>query len=513
MKAAALYRKGETHREPFLDRARQCAELTIPTLLPPSGHTPTADLPTPYQGLGARGVNNLASKSLLTLFPANTPLFRLAVDDYTLEQLTQQEGQRASVEQEFSRIERAVTGEMEAKAIRPRLFEALKLLVVTGNALVYITPENRIRTFRIDSYVVKRDPTGNIKWIVVQEKVMFAALPDKTKTALNEHESREGEKAYEDHDEVTLYTYVRREGNRMVVHQECDDIEVDGSKGSYPVEKSPWIAARWTTNANEDYGRGLVEEYIGDLISLEGFSQALLEGGAAAARLLFLVRPSGVTDKEDLANAPNGEFVDGDMNDVQALQVNKASDFTVPFQMVGRIEERLSAAFLLNSSIQRSGERVTAEEIRYMARELEDTLGGVYSILSQELQLPIVVRYMFNMQREKRLPDLPEGVVTPQIVTGLDALGRGQDINKLQQFLDLAGRLGPQAMAAISPVDALTRMAAALGIDSKGLVKTPQELADEQQRAQNNAMMTAGVPNAVGAAGRMMEAQNAPPQA
>lgn len=53
------------------------------------------------------------------------------------------------------------------------------------------------------------------------------------------------------------------------------------------------------------------------------------------------------------------------------------------------IESRLSYAFMLNSAVQRSGERVTAEEIRYVANELEDTLGGIYSILSQELQLPL----------------------------------------------------------------------------------------------------------------------------
>lgn len=47
---------------------------------------------------------------------------------------------------------------------------------------------------------------------------------------------------------------------------------------------------------------------------------------------------------------------------------------------------------LLNSAVQRNGERVTAEEIRYVAGELEDTLGGVYSLLSQELQLSLIRR-------------------------------------------------------------------------------------------------------------------------
>ena len=504
--AASLYKHGENERTQFLMRARQCAELTLPALLPPDGHSSSSELPTPYQGLGARGVNNLASKSLITLFPANTPLFRLAIDDYTLEQLTQQEGQRANVESEFARIERSVTGEMEGKAARPKLFEALKHLIVTGNALLYVDQDNTLRVFRLDSYIVERDCIGNIKHIVVHEKIMFDALPDKTQASLREDAAIK----YEGTDEVSLYTVVWREGKRMKVQQEVADKVVDGSQGSYPVDKSPWIACRWTSIADEDYGRGLVEEYIGDLISLEGLSQALLEGASAAARLLFLVRPSGVTDKEDLANAPNGEFVDGDVNDVATLKMDKAADFRVPYDLMMRLTERLSSAFLLNSSVQRPGERVTAEEIRYMARELEDTLGGVYSILSQELQLPLVVRYMFNMQKQKRLPELPEGVVSPMIVTGFDALGRGQDIMKLQQFLQAAQQLGPQAMGSINMGDALTRMAAALGIDTKGLVKTPQEIADEQQQAQNNAMMQAGTAPAVQAAGRMMEQANAP---
>jgi hypothetical protein len=85
-------------------------------------------------------------------------------------------------------------------------------------------------------------------------------------------------------------------------------------------------------------------------------------------------------------------------------------------------------AFLLNSAIQRNAERVTAEEIRYMAQELEAALGGIYSTLSQEFQLPFVTRVMFQMERQKKLPVLPEGLVKPAIITGVEALGRGNDV-------------------------------------------------------------------------------------
>ena len=67
-------------RELFLERGRDCAQFTIPTLIPDEGHTSTSRFNTPYQGIGARGVNNLASKLLLTLLPPNAPFFRFSIE-------------------------------------------------------------------------------------------------------------------------------------------------------------------------------------------------------------------------------------------------------------------------------------------------------------------------------------------------------------------------------------------------------------------------------------------------
>lgn len=96
------YEKLETERTPFLDRARECSKLTLPTLVPDSGHSASSKFYTPFQGIGARGVNNLASKLLLALVPPNSPFFRLTVDDFKLQELTQQEGARAEVEEALS---------------------------------------------------------------------------------------------------------------------------------------------------------------------------------------------------------------------------------------------------------------------------------------------------------------------------------------------------------------------------------------------------------------------------
>jgi len=500
MTCGAVYAQLETRRQPFLDRARDCAELTIPSLLTRDTHSSHSRLLTPWQGIGARGVNNLASKLLIALLPPNAPFFRLSIDDFALEELTQQEGMRAKVEEGLNRIERSIMNEVEASAIRVGGFEALKQLLVTGNVLLYLPKEGGVRVFRLDRFVVRRDPMGNVLEIITKESVSVETLDDKVKEMvlgkMNEDSSTRNKN-------VDLFTHVYRVDNKWKVYQEVKGIRIPSSEGSYPLDKSPWIPVRFTKIDGEDYGRGYVEEYLGDLKSLEGLTQSIVEGSAAASKVLFLVNPNGVTDMAELAESDNGAFVEGMATDVSTIQLQKYNDFRVSLETVTQINERLSFAFLLNSAVQRSGERVTAEEIRYMANELESALGGIYSILSQEFQLPLVKRLMFQMERQKRLPTLPEGVVQPVIVTGLEALGRGNDLSKLQMFFEAAASIA-QLPPEIVKSDALLRTGAALGIDMKGLVKSEEELQEEMMMAQQQAMMSQVVDKGTGPAVNQM---------
>lgn len=494
------YARLESARRTFLDRARECAELTIPSLLPKDGHSSASRLPTPWQGIGARGVNNLASKLLLALLPPNAPFFRLSIDDFTLEKLTQQEGMRAKVEEGLNRIERSVMNEIETNAIRVGGFEALKQLLVAGNVLIYLPKEGGVRIFRLDRFVVKRDPMGNVLEMITKESVSPETLPDEIKAIIADSEGADKDTSKS----VDMYTHIYREGNKWQVYQEIKGQKIPGTEGSYPLDKSPWIPIRFTKIDGEDYGRGYVEEYLGDLKSLEGLSQAIVEGSAAAAKVLFMVNPNGVTDMAQLAGADNGAFVEGTQADVSTLQLQKFNDFRVALETMNTINERLSFAFLLNSAVQRSGERVTAEEIRYMANELESALGGIYSILSQEFQLPLVKRIMFQMERSKKLPTLPEGTVEPVIVTGMEALGRGNDLNRLDQFIAVVQQI-PDAAGMINWNDYLTRRGTALGIDMKGLVKSDEQVQAEQQQAQQMAMMQQAMNPAIQAGGKIVQ--------
>lgn len=467
-------------RDAFLTRARNCAELTIPTLMPRDGHNSSSHFDTPYQSVGARGVNNLASKLLMTLLPPNEPFFRLTIDDYDLVELGGEA--RGQVEEALARIERSAIQEIESRAIRVPAFEAIKQLIVSGNALVHLPPKGGMKVFRLDRFGIQRDSMGNLLKIIVKETIAFDALPSEVQEALIENPDYQQKDSKE---ECDLYTCIKREGKVFKVHQEVYGIIVPKSMGSYPEDKLPWMALRFIAIDGEDYGRGFVEEYIGDVRSLEALTKAIVEGSAASAKLLFMVRPNGTTKIRSLADSPNGGIISGDANDVTTLQANKFNDFRVAQETMNTITERLSFAFLLNSSVQRNAERVTAEEVRYMAQELETALGGIYSVLSQEFQVPLVNLLLNKMQKEKKMPKFPKDTLKPQIVTGLEALGRGQDLNKLSAFLQYLQPLGAEVISSQMNIDDyISRLAASLGIDTQGLIKSPEQKQQEQQMAQ-----------------------------
>ena len=257
----------------------------------------------------------------------------------------------------------------------------------------------------------------------------------------------------------------------------------------------------------EDYGRSYVEELYGDLMSAEELTKAIVQGGMIAARLLWLVNPNGMTDVDDLQDAANGDFAPGIGSDVEALRTDKMADFQIAERVLQQIIARLERAFLMTASVQRNGERVTAFEIQVMSQEIEDVLGGYYSLMAQELQLPLVRRWMFKMERDGDLPKMPEGTVEPVITTGVDALGRGQDLNRLRGFAQDIISLGnakPELIARLKDDELLTRFANGHNIDTAGLIKTDEEIAAEAQQAQQAAATQAIVEKGAGPAVQAM---------
>ncbi|MEM7200268.1 MAG: portal protein [Planctomycetota bacterium] len=482
MSIAERWSAMQGRRNAALDRARAAAELTIPSLVPPEGHTEFSELPQPFQSLGARGVNNLSSKLLLTLMPPSVPFFRYRPAADVSASLSDEE--RTGADRELQRYEDALAASMEEGNLRSTVHGALLSLVVAGNTLLYTPKNGENRAFSLEKYCVARTASGRVTEMVIKEVVDPTTLDPKVRAACqcgDEHlPANDGVKTVEVFTRVVLDT--ASGSPKHVWSQEINALPVPDSDGNAPEATSPWMPLRWKAIAGEDYGRGHVEEYLGDLRSLDGINEAILGFAAASAKVVFLVAPNSTLDADELQNAESGDVLVGNEADVTVLQIDKFNDFQAAKAIQDGLELRISHAFLLSSGTIRNAERVTAEEVRLQAQELEDVLGGVYAVLSQELQLPLVRRIEYIQTEAGNLPKLDSDAVQPVIITGLEALGRGHELQRFRDYLsDAVTLFGDEALRYVETEAGMHRLATMYNVDVQDLLRTAAEVAEDAQ--------------------------------
>lgn len=499
--ASQRYARLSSSRTQFLDTARDAAKLSLPYLLAPSGHASGNKLTTPWQSVGAKGVNVMASKLMLSLFPINQKFFKLQINDgkLVLDPTVDQQA-RSEIDLTLSKIERIVMQNVAESQDRMVLHQAMKHLVVTGNVLV-LMGKKFLKLYPLDRYVVVRDGEGQPTEIVTVEAVDRQFLPEEFQKPTSDvgikpgnHAGEEGAASVPDlkidlnTNDVAVYTWAKLKDGQWYWHQEAENRVIEESESKAPKNASPWMPLRFNIVDGEDYGRGRIEEYMGDLKSLEALMQALVEGSAAAAKVVFTVSPSATTKPSQLAQAGNGAIIQGRPDDVGVIQVGKTADFRTAYEMANTLTQRLSEAFLILNP--RSAERVTAEEIRATQQELNEQLGGIFGNLTSELLAPYINRKLLNLQKTRELPALPKGIVFPTVVAGLEGIGRGQDREALMLFIQtLAQTMGAEMIQTyINPDEAIKRLSASFGIDYLGLIKTPEERQAESNAAQQQAM-------------------------
>jgi hypothetical protein len=478
MNAKSRYDHLSSYRSQFLDTAVECSKLTIPYLIQRDEFRVTHQtLKQPWQSVGAKGVVTLASKLMLSLLPPQTTFFKLQVRDDKLGTDLPAEI-RSELDLSFAKMERMVMDSIAASSDRVVVHQALKHLVVGGNALIFMGKEG-LKHYPINRYVVDRDGNGNVIEIVTKELINKQLLPPE----ILKEPPPVMDESFAHEDDVEVYTHVRLDNNRWLWYQEVYGKKIPGSDSKAPKDASPWLVLRFNSVDGENYGRGRVEEFLGDLKSLDALSQSLVEGSAAAAKVVFVVSPSSTTKAQTLAKAGNGAIVQGRPDDIGVIQVGKTADFNTAMTLMQQLERRLSEAFLILNV--RQSERTTAEEVRLTQLELEQQLGGLFSLLTVEFLLPYLNRKMLVLQRSGQLPRIPKDLVNPTIVAGINALGRGQDRESLTAFImTIAQTLGPEAlMQYINADEAIKRLAAAQGIDVLNLVKSMEQIQQEQADA------------------------------
>ena len=158
----------DSDRMSALRRKRQHAEITIPSLLPLAGKSQHQELPVPYSGLSAEGINALAARLVSVVLPIGSlPVFELFVD----QKFVPEGRDTTEMETILRRVEEAVMNRLYLTNLRPQLFLVFKHLITIGDTLMVMLPNLDIRVHRFDEYVVKRTTEGTWREIVIRQMI------------------------------------------------------------------------------------------------------------------------------------------------------------------------------------------------------------------------------------------------------------------------------------------------------------------------------------------------------
>jgi len=494
------YVTGLTDRKPYEDRAKEIAKVTLPYLIRDDGASGSTELEdTQSQSYGARLVNTLKAKMGMALLPPSTSSFRLTPDAKELMALTEGDPNNiAEVNNLLSTSTITINTELESQQIRPTLYEMLAQLIVVGSVVTDKKKDKGIRLHTLKSFVVKLDAQGKPLSIIIYEELAKERLPEGV-TPEDENLEKYG-----------LYTRYKLEdvqnAKKWIMTQSIEDVMVGTEKTFKDYDALPVRYFGWTWTVGDQYHRPYAEDYYKDLQQLDKMANLLTDGSIISAKSLLLVNErGGRTRKDDVADSSNGDVIDGHAEDITAFQFNKNYDFQTPMERETNLKRELAAAFLLNESATREAERVTAEEIRFMAQQLESSaLSGFYSTMALEWSKWIVQKIMGEL-------GIKFQAINVNIITGLDALGRSQEAQKLDAYLMRLDQMN--MMHWINEAEVASRYAAYEGIDTVGLVKTPKEVEEtmaQQQEMQASQEAQAAAAQAGGAAAGQAAAQ--PPE-
>jgi hypothetical protein len=478
---------GGTQRSAVITNCERYAGWTIPAVFPVADIIDSTEQQHDYQSVGAQAVTNLANKIMMALFQPSKPFFRMNLSNQEREQVMEEMGfTSADVDAALAEAEREAMRKLETINARVVMNDIMQQLIITGNALLYLPDQGdeKLQSYSLRDFAVVRDLRGNVVKLIIQETKQVLALPDELALIAKQH-------GYKEESEVRLYTGVcRYDTDKYYVWQELESVAyAHKNVGLYTTDTLPWLALTWNLVRNKDYGSGLVETYAGDFHTLSTLAETILDFTTVVTDVKFLVNPAGMTDPKVLNEARSGSYVHGIETDIFVLNANltNATDFlTNQFESVAR---RIGAGFLLNTLVTRQAERVTAEEIKMQAHELESSLGGVYSRLATELQIPLAKRLLVKL-------DKAFANVNPVIVTGLESLSRNSELGNMRDFFqDLIGLADvPQQVAARIDYNKLIAvLGAGHGVDFKKFLKDEKQVEKDMAAAAKAQAQAAGM--------------------
>jgi len=428
---ANLWAEMDIEKGDLISRSEQYGLWTIPSITMDVSVQANAEAEKGHVVVGARLVNHLSNRIADTLFPHDRPFFTLALTPEAQVEMEREVGDEGAgklaeiVRSSTARIEQVAMRGLKMTAYRPMAVMAIKHMIITGNAVIKRLLDGTRVVYGVRDFCIRRGLAGQMLELVLRDNKKFGNLPEDVRSMLLSVKPE-----YKHDTDVTLYSHYKLVGKRWQFQQAADNVMIDNPR-HYTEADLPVLPLTWTLARGENYGRGLVEDNAIGFHNLDVLTEAMIDLMMAIADIKFLVRTGSTIDVEAMNNALRGSYHQGNEGDITVPEIGKRGDIKIMMEGITKWERDLSQAFLLNSASTRDAERVTAEEIRLNARELESAYGGLYSRLALEWQQKESEYAILKVDLEAEIGSFAK-LFEVIVVTGLESLSREGQLDNLR---------------------------------------------------------------------------------
>lgn len=432
----AVWREMETDKGDLVERCKEYARLTIPSICPDDDAGRTEQEKGNVM-IGARAVSHLSNKIVNILFPHDRPFFGISLSpeaEFKLaaEVPSQQLAQAMeSIQKEGRRVVRFAVSKLNLVSYRPLAVDAVKHTIITGNAVIRRFPDGTRAVYGVKDIGVFRHINGTPYDIILRDATRVDGLETSVRNALIKE--RPGVR---NNTVVSMYTRWRKVGDKWEVTQAVDTVPLSTFK-MVTERNLDVVLLTWSLARGENYGRGAVEDNIALFSSVDVATTALLDLYGIAADIKFFIKPGSVIDVVEVNESRRGSYHVGDPADIGSPEIGrqKAADIQVLSQDISNWSQEIAQIFLMTSGGIRQAERVTAEEIRLYAAEVESAFGGMYSRMCMQWQKPEAEWCV------SKVINSVGSTMQVEITTGLDAISDEAKLENMRMSLNDLGLL------------------------------------------------------------------------
>lgn len=469
-------------------RAEQYALWTIPSICPRDTGADNSDEKANV-AIGAQLVNSLSNRVVDIMFPSDRPFFALPLTPKARRSILAEMGgdttKAAKTEMQLKKVSEAYINDamrtFDLTRYRPVAIEAIKHAIITGGCIMKRHDDGLRSVYGIKDYAAYRDTRGVLMSVILRDSKTYAGLTLEQQTMLRAIHGNTKPPA-----EVTLYSYFERESaNVWKVCQGIDQLVLNETKDTRTDTNVQILDITWTLRRGDNYPRGLVEDSAVTFHNIDVVTLAQLDMIGMLADVKYLVDPASGLDVDELNSSPRGSYHASNGKDpVSAIEFKHRAELETLMRQVELWERQLAQVFLLMSGSTRDAERVTAEEIRAYARELESSFGGLYSKLALSWQ---------QKEAEYLLSTLPPregmGDMDVAVTTGMESLSREGQMDALRVAigdLQMLEAVPEEVRAAMDARAFAEFVFTNRGIAGEQFMKTQEQIQAEQQQVMAN---------------------------